>query len=207
MSASGYQQLPRYLIQFSMLTKGMSCSDDVAAILIAIGKAIRAPTPRTALNRALTRLHRYRRTGMRQLITWIASDKVLATLRSKGAWWTLPLCVEAFEKMSQGITPHVALGMHLPGKRPNMNFSITRDASLLANHLIQIGTPFREAISVAQNFREQCLPTNSDTIPQLRPLQAKLSEKYSGVNQSLVAHLELKYGRKIQTNGGLTARQ
>ena len=66
MSASGYQQLPRYLIQFSMLTKGMSCSDDVAAILIAIEKAIRVPTPRTTLNRALTRLHRYRRTGMRR---------------------------------------------------------------------------------------------------------------------------------------------
>jgi hypothetical protein len=199
MSASGYQQLPRYLIQFSMLTKGMSCSDDVAAILIAIGKAIRAPTPRTALNRALTRLHRYRRTGMRQLITWIASDKVLATLRSKGAWWTLPLCVEAFEKMSQGITPHVALGMHLPGKRPNMNFSITRDASLLANHLIQTGASFKEAIECAQIFREQCLPPGSDKIPQLRPLQKRFSEKFGGLSQSLVAHLELKYGRKIQT--------
>lgn len=29
MSASGYQQLPRYLVTFSVLTKGMACALDV----------------------------------------------------------------------------------------------------------------------------------------------------------------------------------
>ena len=199
MSASGYQQLPRYLVQFSILTRGMACSDDVAAILTAIEKAVSAPTPRTTLNRALTRLHKHRPTGMRQMITWVASPKVVATLRSKGAWWTHPLCIEAFEKMSHGMTPHAALGMHLPGRRPNMGFSTIQDAALLANLLIQTGTPREKAIECAQEFREQCLPPQSETIPQLRPLQARLPEQCGGVDSSLVATLEVKYSIEIQT--------
>jgi hypothetical protein len=135
---------------------------------------------------------------MRQLIDWVSSEKVIATLRAKGAWWAIPLCIEAFEKMSQGMTPHTALGMHLPGRRPNMSLSNTQDAGLLANHLIQTGTPREKAIQCAQGFREQCLPPQSDTVPQLRPLKAKLSEEFDGVAQSLIRHLELKYGQKIQ---------
>lgn len=199
MSASGYQQLPRYFITFSMLTKGMTSAPDVATILGSIEKAIRSPTPRTALNRALTRIHRYRPTGIRQLIDWITSEKFVATLRAKGAWWAMPLCVEAFEKMSQGMTPHAALGMHLPGRRPNMDISTTQDAALLANLLIQTGTPREKAIKCAQGFREQCLPPQSETIPQLRPLQARLPEQFGGVDSSLVATLEVKYGIEIQT--------
>lgn len=199
MSASGYQQLPRYLVQFSILTRGMAYSDDVATILTAIEKAVSAPTPRTTLNRALTRLHKHRPTGMRQMIIWVASPKVVATLRSKGAWWTLPLCVEAFEKMSQGITPHIALGMHLPGRRPDMGFSTTLDAGLLASHLIQSGTSREQAIECAQAVREQCLPPKSDAVPQLRPLQAKISAQFGGLSSALIADIEAKYEIKIQT--------
>lgn len=199
MSASGYQQLPRYLITLSVLTKGMACALDVAALLWSIEKAIRSPNPRTSLNRALTRIHRHRPTGIRQLIDWIASEKVLTPLRAKGAWWAIPLCIEAFEKMSQGMTPHAALDMHLPGRRPNMNISNTQDASLLANHLIQIVTPRDKAIECAQGFREQCLPPQSEIIPQLRPLKARVAKEFAGIDQSLITHLELKYEIKIQT--------
>ncbi len=198
MSASGYQQLPQYLITFSLLTKGMNSAPDVATILGSIEKAIRSATPRKSLNRALTRIHRHRPTGISQMIDWIASEKVVTALRVKGAWWAIPLCIEALEKMSQGMTPHVALGMHLPGRRRNMRFSNTQDAGLLANYLIQAGTQREKAIECAQDFREQCLPLQSEIIPQLRPLKAKLSQEIDGLDQSLVHQLELKYGKKIQ---------
>lgn len=199
MSTSGYQQLPRFLIYFVTHTQGIQCPDDVAAMLASIKKSIKATKPRTTLNRGLTRLQNSRPTCAKQLIQWTCSSAVAKTLRHKGAWWVIPLCIRSFWKLNEGITPHIAFDMHLPGKRTSMYFSRTRDAALLTNLLIKQGKTFEAAIEIGQAFREDCVPKGSEAIPEIRQLLARHADDVGQLETSLVAHLEQKYKRKIHT--------
>jgi len=203
MSANGYQQLPRFLIYLVEQTEEVSCSKDVSSILASIKKAIRAKKPRTALNRSLTRLLRCRPTAIPKLIAWISSDEVTGVLRAKGSYWVISHCIESFQEMSQGTTPHKALGMHVPGRRRTMECSVTQDAAFLYKKLIELRSQPELAFKTAQDFREQCLPEDSDVIPCNRTLLAKCSENTGSMEDFKIEHLENKYKTKINIQTGV----
>lgn len=199
MSASGYQQLPRYLIQLILNTRGMACPPAAAGILKSLEKAMHAPTPRTTLNRSLTRLHRYQPQAVQQVIDWLSSSCVLETMQKKGGGWALPLCRDAFIRIGDGVTPHVAFGMNRPGQRKGMGFTVTQDAGLLARYLMEAGSGKAKAIELGQAFREQCLPPDSEVVPEIRQLRARVSEHVGGLDLALVDHIESKYQKKLHT--------
>jgi len=203
MSANGYQQLPQFLICLVIQAGEVSCPEDVSSILASFNKAIRANTPRTALNRSLTRLLRCRPTAIHELIGWISSDEVRDVLRAKRSDWVVSQCIESFQKISQGTTPHKALGMDVPGRRRTMKFSVTQDAAFLYKKLIELGSQPELAFKTAQDFREQCLPEDSDVIPCNRTLLAKCSEHTGSMEDFKIEHLENKYKIKINIQTGV----
>lgn len=203
MSANGYQQLPRFLIYLVVQTGAVSCSEDVSSILASFNKAIRAKPPRTTLNRSITRLLRCRPTAIHELIGWISSDKVRDVLRAKGSDWVISQCIESFQKISQGTTPHKALGMHVPGRRRAMSITVTQDAAFLYKKLIELGSQSELAFKTAQDFREKCLPANSDVILYGRTLRAKCSEDSGSMEDFKIEHLEIKYKIKIHIQTGV----
>lgn len=205
MSANGYQQLPRLLIYLVVQTEAAPCSEDVSSILASFNKAIRIneKPPRTTLNRSITRLLRCRPTAIHELIGWISSDEVTDVLRAKGSYWVISQCIESFQKISQGTTPHKALGMHVPGRRRAMSITVTQDAAFLYKKLIELEYQPELAFKTAQHFRVQCLPVDSNVIPCDRTLRAKCSEDSGSMEDFEIEHLEIKYEIKIHIQTGV----
>jgi hypothetical protein len=93
--------------------------------------------------------------------------------------------------------------MDVPGRRRTMKFSVTQDAAFLYKKLIELGSQPELAFKTAQDFREQCLPEDSDVIPCNRTLLAKCSEHTGSMEDFKIEHLENKYKIKINIQTGV----
>lgn len=84
-----------------------------------------------------------------------------------------------------------------------MSITVTQDAAFLYKKLIELGSQSELAFKTAQDFREKCLPANSDVILYGRTLRAKCSEDSGSMEDFKIEHLEIKYKIKIHIQTGV----
>lgn len=146
MSAIGHQPLPRAVVAFCVLVRGVEYPQDVADVLRVVGEARAAPKPRARLNRSLGQLRRQRPGLFGRVLGWLQEPAVQERAKGSGAAWVWHAWCRACAAMEQGAVAHAAFGMDKGGCPPSPGFSHHEDAAIYAEYLHQVrGVPSAKA--------------------------------------------------------------
>lgn len=119
----------------------LSLPEDVAAVMHAVGRAARSPTPQTALNRSFANLRRMRPGCFSKLRCWLAQPAVCTAASTHGAHWAWVVWRKASDAIHNGSKASDAFGMNQNGRPKSREFTRADDAAMYAAHQVRKGSP------------------------------------------------------------------
>lgn len=118
----------------------LSLPEDVAAVMHAVGRAARSPTPQTALNRSFANLRRMRPGCFAHLRAWLEQPEVYLSASSSGAYWAWNVWHDASLDIHNGGRASDAFGMNQNGRPRSQGFTRADDAAMYAASRVRKGS-------------------------------------------------------------------
>lgn len=153
---------------------------DVQRIALASREAMLSNDPRASINKRFVGLRTAHPTMFANALDWLWMGKTEALFIESGSAGARAELELAFISMSNGETPHVALGMNKTGKPDSWNFTVAEDAAIYVQDLrVNQGYSIDGAMIVAEEtFGTDKSNTNRVKMPKgTQPSDLKIQRK------------------------------